>query len=151
MKYLKRFNESTELDLEELQEFCDMYLSYLIDDGFEVKVKPEVFEYHVPSKERRNVGELISKKFFSIIIDKNGKKFNLNQIKDRFIPFIKFLSDKYEIKEQIFFGISWDYFEIEVKDLIKDDLIEVFTGGKYERIDPSEKMIEWIEIKTKYK
>ena len=94
MKYLKRFNESTELDLEELQEFCDMYLSYLIDDGFEVKVKPEVFEYHVPSKERRNVGELISKKWIRIIIDKNRKKFNLNQIKDMFIPFIKFLSDK---------------------------------------------------------
>lgn len=147
MKYLKRFNESIEL---ELQDFCEMYLAYLTDEGFEIKVTPEIFEYHVPSKEKRNAAELIHKDFFSIKIDKNRKKFNLNEIKDKFIPFIKFLSDKYEIKEQIFFGIGWDYFEIDIEDLIKDNLFEIFTRGKYERIDPYEKMIEWIEIKTKW-
>jgi hypothetical protein len=148
MKYLKKFNESIEL---ELQDFCEMYLAYLLDEGFEVKVKPAIFEYHVPSKKDRNVGELVHKDYFEITIDKNRKKFNLNEIKDKFIPFLKFLSDKYEIKEQIFFGINWDYFEINIEDLIKDNLFEIFTRGKYERIDPYEKMIEWIEIKTIWK
>ena len=148
MKYLRRFNESIEL---ELQDFCDTYLAYLLDEGFEVKVKPDVFEYHIDNKKKPNHGELIRKHFFEIKIDKNRNKFNLNEIKDKFIPFLKFLSDKYEIKESVFFGINWDYFEIDIEDLIKDDLSEIFTRGKYERIDPYEKKIEWIEIKTIWK
>ena len=39
MKHLKKFNESREelkLQKEELQEFCEMYLAYLTDEGFEL-------------------------------------------------------------------------------------------------------------------
>mgnify|MGYP003539464161 FL=1 len=115
MKYLREFNESKELELE-LRDFCDIYLAYLIDDGFEVKVQPGALEYNVDSKKKPNHGELIRKHFFTIIIDNNKQKFNLNQIKDRFIPFIKFLSDKYKIEDQIFFGIGFDYFEIDLED-----------------------------------
>ena len=37
MKHLRRFNESVNKE-EELQDFCETYLAYLLDDGFEVSV-----------------------------------------------------------------------------------------------------------------
>jgi len=37
MKHLRGFNES--LNKEELQDFCETYLAYLLDDGFEVSVE----------------------------------------------------------------------------------------------------------------
>lgn len=36
MKHLKKFNESTEFD--QLQEFCETCLAYLLDDGFTTKI-----------------------------------------------------------------------------------------------------------------
>ena len=39
MKHLKRFNESTDENFkEELQEFCELNLVYLTDDGAEIQI-----------------------------------------------------------------------------------------------------------------
>jgi len=34
MKHLRKFNES--LNKEELQDFCDTYLAYLLDEGYSI-------------------------------------------------------------------------------------------------------------------
>jgi len=40
MKYLKKFNESLSSDFTlDLKEFCESYLAYLLDEGFEVDVQ----------------------------------------------------------------------------------------------------------------
>lgn len=37
MKHIKKFNESVNINITELQEFCNDNLAYLIDGGFKVK------------------------------------------------------------------------------------------------------------------
>ena len=40
MKHLKRFNESLEpVEVDELKDFCETYLAYLLDEGFVVDIK----------------------------------------------------------------------------------------------------------------
>lgn len=40
MKHLKRFNESlSEDDFNELKEFCESCLAYLLDEGLEIEVQ----------------------------------------------------------------------------------------------------------------
>ena len=46
MKHLKKFNEST-LDKEEVQDFCETHLAYLIDEGLEV----ECYQFNESNKE----------------------------------------------------------------------------------------------------
>ena len=87
MKHLRKFNES--LNKEELQDFCDTYLAYLLDDGFEVSVehrynndkKYKIYDYH----------------FITI---KKTSKFKWEEIKDQFIPFISVLSKEYKLKDR---------------------------------------------------
>jgi hypothetical protein len=88
MKHLKKFNES--VHMEELQDFCDTYLAYLLDEGYLIEVSDI------------DLGE-------SIIILKKGKRpsnmplnspeflFAWDEIKDQFIPFLHMLSKQYAI------------------------------------------------------
>ena len=40
MKHLRRFNESyTQENLDELKYFCDVHLSYLIDEDYKISVQ----------------------------------------------------------------------------------------------------------------
>ena len=39
MKYLKNFNES--VNSEELKDFCETYLAYLMDEDFEIEIVSE--------------------------------------------------------------------------------------------------------------
>jgi|DEB19_MinimDraft_2_1074335.scaffolds.fasta_scaffold26362_2 hypothetical protein len=84
MRYLKKFNESVE---GELQKFCDTYLAYLIDEGFSVEVtdfsNQEVYEKITiwqPAKDY--TGTVYS-------------NFSWDEIKDDFISFLQMLREKY--------------------------------------------------------
>ena len=97
MKYLKRIFESSELsDINELQDFCEMYLAYLIDEDCEVKVSEEP-------------GFI---KTFKIVINNSPKNVtSWDQIKDKIIPFLEMLKKNYNLgayPEQRFnFHKSW--------------------------------------------
>jgi len=71
MKYLKKFNESSVAD--ELKEFCEEYLAYLIDDGFSINTTDRALTIF------------------------NNEFFKYSDIKDHFIPFINILSENYKI------------------------------------------------------
>jgi hypothetical protein len=82
MKYLKRIFEGKQSDIDELKDFCEMYLAYLMDDGFRISVKKETpfiktmsVSINTPSRETTS----------------------WNNIKDSFIPFLKMLIKDYEI------------------------------------------------------
>ena len=106
MKYLNKFNEGfgQNLDEQELREFCEMYLAYLIDVGFEVDI----------SKIRENlITDYWKVKFFKL--ESKGDltysrmefdKFKWNSIKDQFIPFFKILNDKYIIKKNYAYTVA---------------------------------------------
>jgi hypothetical protein len=78
MKHLRRFDESLK---DELQDFCDTYLAYLIDEGFKVRIsKFEGDDYHqimLGTSEPRN--------------------FLWSEVKDQVLPFLHFLFKDYEL------------------------------------------------------
>lgn len=80
MKYLKSFNENTENFKEELLDFCESNLAYLLDEA-ELQVIP-------------NAGGWSELHLVRILLDEPK---NWNEIKDYMIPFLTRLIAKYEI------------------------------------------------------
>lgn len=90
MKHLKRFDESLQQDdLQELLDFVETSLAYLIDEGFEVGLDDDYLHLSLPGKSPYGANpNAISVK----------DPFNWNDIKDHFIPFLQLLSRRYELK-----------------------------------------------------
>lgn len=80
MKHLKRFNESYNSSVTELKKFCNDYLAYLIDAGFEIDVS------------NTSIG-----KDYIISIYPNDHHFYFKDIENDFIPFIILLDKKYTL------------------------------------------------------
>jgi hypothetical protein len=89
MKHLKRFNESTDENFkDELQDFCETNLAYLLDEGAEI----QIVEYD--GREPGNELYLIR-----ILLDRPKK---WDHIKDHMIPFLTRLQNKYEITDEVY-------------------------------------------------
>jgi hypothetical protein len=104
MKHLRKFNES--LNREELQDFCETYLAYLLDDSdFSIKYlgrKSHAMNYkESPGNKDLDDSEIISLKkghrTDSMAIGDPSLMFSWDEIKDHFIPFIHMLSKQYTI------------------------------------------------------
>lgn len=124
MRYLKNFNESKERrfsndlepeegELEELKDFCETHLVYLVDQGIEIKILNDY-----------------GHKCFSISITKEGsiyRGFNWEEVKDYFIPFLTHLSRRYSIcHEDLKFrplvdGIPKTYVYYDVDRVVSQD------------------------------
>ena len=111
MKHLKRFNESFEQQMarEELKDFCETHLAYLLDDGYEIYVKEDrdslLFALTIPSD-------------MSTEEDPDAGEFKWNDIKDHFIPFLIHLNNNYEIngKSQFFTNtphLTYQYYTVQ--------------------------------------
>lgn len=129
MKYLKSFNESKsrkfgfmakpeEGELDELRDFCETHLAYLVDKDFVVDVSND-----------------FTHKNFHISILKEGSKykgFTWEEIKDHFIPFLTHLSRKYDIcYESVKFnplvgGLPKTYTSYDVDRIISEDELSLF-------------------------
>lgn len=92
MRYLKSFNEGRKSTTDELKEFSEDCLAYLLDDGFEITT------YHMAHDDKQMV----------IWLDKPGtpagwnmKKtrigFEWDDIKDYYIPFVRMLAKRYQL------------------------------------------------------
>lgn len=89
MKHLKRFNEEVK-DINELQSFCDDYLAYLYDTGFNAIVTDSGSVYnmciHRVSKRRESNPFLVH----------SSDTFSWDQVKDYLIPFLSVYIDRYK-------------------------------------------------------
>lgn len=104
MKHLRRFNESyTQKDLDELKEFCDDHLSYLIDEDYNVSVGD--FETEVgdvlqvvvrPPKVTRPLG-IFKRLSGSFSRDEEEVGTPFSHFKDRLIPFVYMLLKDYRL------------------------------------------------------
>ncbi len=113
MKHLKKFNESTLQEnlrkLEELKEFCNSNLAFLIDAGLKV----EVFDY--------------SDNRITIVISKTTDKREKNKlyiwddVKYDFIPFIELLSSKLHYYVTVIFSTTTGNYKIPIEDIIEED------------------------------
>ena len=87
MKYLKRIFESTTTK-EELQEFCEINLAYLLDDGdFDILVRDDVY-----GKKFNGIKYMIH-----IRKSKLGERFKWKDVKEYIIPFLHVLNREYRI------------------------------------------------------
>ena len=96
MKHLRRFYESKEqLTEEEVQDFCEMNLAYLMDDGLKVLVQKIYFGFgHTDYKVTLS---------FRLITDSTW-----GTLKDQVIPFLTHLRNEYEVIVNSSFAFSHD-------------------------------------------
>lgn len=86
MKYLKRIFESN--TKEEIQDFCETNLAYLLDDGdFDVLVRDDVY-----GKKFNGIQYMIH-----IRKSKLGERFKWIDVKEYIIPFLHVLNREYKI------------------------------------------------------
>lgn len=87
MKYLKSFNEA--LDRNELREFCEMYLAYLLDkSNFNLDVFSSTKDISIIELRDNPEGTTFS----------GDKIFAWLDVKDHIIPFLKMLDKSYDIE-----------------------------------------------------
>jgi hypothetical protein len=139
MKYLKPFNEATDNFKEQLQEFCELNLAYLLDDARLV----------VQDSSDNLVG-------VHLRFDKDK---DWNEIKDHIIPFFIRLTNKYEVVEKNTEDVDIYIFtrknsggpstEFRITDLI-DDNVDILSITEI-RLFVSENVQEVKESKSQIK
>lgn len=153
MKHLKRFNEG--IDQYELKDFCETYLAYLLDNGFELKFdEPDYYD--------NNVNIWLQKKGDIEVVSNSGiyrsVTFEWNEVKNIFIPFLVMLSKNYKMcldhsemergKCIVVNTENSDNFEFSV-DEIKESDSKVMPWGSTISDDLSESPINSIGIVIK--
>ena len=114
MRFLRKFNESLE-GQEELQEYCEMNLAYLIDDGFFMDISLHGGTYIIILRKQS-------------ITNRHGVTtpyFRWDDIKDHYIPFIERIRSKYKLASSyINFTdstsvnvISYPYYQLDDKNI----------------------------------
>jgi hypothetical protein len=85
MRYLKKFNES--VSKEDLQDFCESSLAYLMDEGFTVSIMGgDDPRTRLPSGQ------------FNIFLQKEAREFfKWDDVKNHYIPFIERIRNKYKL------------------------------------------------------
>ena len=108
MKHLKRFNESSGINFlpgvkvlspeeislkrEELRDFCETYLAYLLDEGFELKI--------YGGSQLTSNNNVINQNPFQISLVKQDQSiFSWQDIINHFLPFLKLLKDNYDLEK----------------------------------------------------
>jgi hypothetical protein len=85
MRYLKRFNESQADFKEQLRDFCETHLAYLLDNGFMVEINEfedlDGFELIIKKEEENNRQPL----------------FTWEEVKNYIGPFVYYLDKEYEL------------------------------------------------------
>jgi hypothetical protein len=91
MKYLRRIFENdlySQVDSDELQDFCETYLAYLLDD---TSFKIEVVESPKWDSYVMWLGKILNPRI---------QPFHWNEIKDYYIPFVTMLSREYDLNDK---------------------------------------------------
>ena len=104
MKYLKPFNESKENSIkEELQDLCDTSLAYLYDEGYNLSLSVRD-QVKYPGKNHIIVSLGLPQENFTpfrvgLRLQNDGyRKFNWDDVKDYYIPFLQLLVRRYELQ-----------------------------------------------------
>lgn len=114
MKHLKRFNESISgLDKEEVQEFCENYLAYLLDDDYYLLIVEGPVYFKINFSSNKNYPFTLANEW--------------DIIKDNFIPFLSMLDRSYNISKGKMYDekvIEIDNQEYILSDVIQDNIYQ---------------------------
>lgn len=92
MKHLRRFNEDlTKDEIQELEEFCEGCLAYLLDEGFEIDYEKGAGDFHWIDL------------WSSLDENENPISYTWDQVKDYYIPFIQLLKSRYKLVDSIIY------------------------------------------------
>ena len=94
MKYLVKFNEDL-VNREELKDFCEMYLAYLVDDNIKISIVQNNIHYKSKGITREPI--CINIHGFTSYENNQTTYRTWGDIKDHFIPFIQMLDNNYNI------------------------------------------------------
>jgi hypothetical protein len=148
MRYLRKYNESNSevLDEQEIQDFCEMNLAYLMDDGLKVLVSPDYFDLKVIDYKVTLSFRLLANKRWG-------------QIKDHVIPFLTHLRNEYDLVAELG-NMKVDYSQkVFLTNNIRVEIIgleSTFDGERYPdwfNIDDiiSEKIVPTGRLQDDYK
>ena len=135
MKHLRKFNEGlSSNEFNELKEFCENCLAYLLDEGFELElVDRNGRESNDPSFDED--AEYFWIDLYGPINDEDTISYSWDQIKDCYIPFLKLVQKRYTLtdssdwyKDLVLFKIEQGadvetaFKRFEVEDVIDDKI-----------------------------
>jgi len=116
MRYLKRFNESVDLE-SQLRDFSETYLAYLLDDGYKIQV----------SKTNLKTQFMIElHKITEINEEYESTEFTWLDVKDSYIPFLHMLNREYDIIDDVvefYDGGDDELVEVEVEKVLSGDVL----------------------------
>ena len=92
MKYLKKFNESIDSE-EQLHDFCETYLAYLLDGDFELSVIWNGHGHMGKAKDCYNINICKLERGYAT-------GFTWLEVKDYYIPFLHMLNNHYKIMDE---------------------------------------------------
>ena len=161
MRYLKRFNEGSltstlteAISQEDIKDFCEQYLAYLLDDGYalDFRVSGRITQVDfVKPKENPQHGRWSPG--FGGAVD----WMDWDHIKNSFIPFLKMLDKEYDVKDNLItfqcpraiqIQIPFqDVIDDRVKDILHDKLTldanDRISSVRVNVIDHSVKYYDW--------
>lgn len=127
MKYIKKFNESNIDALEELKDFCESNLAFLLDEEYIINY----YRYSTNYNYTKN-GTIINP-IYSIEIVNRNRNTKLIQttlywddMKDYIIPFLERLSNNYTLHSFEDRGPSWTN-----QSVINNDSHQIYIGIRY--------------------
>jgi hypothetical protein len=146
MNYIKRFNESFSYQ-EELQEFCESNLAYLLDEGMKVSIH-NIESYNWNTAARRYV---VSQRLSVVLSFGKGNRntggMRWDDIKDYIIPFLIRLKKEYQVlpyqeknDDELQFKVEItssriDYITCKIDDVIKSNIDFLFKKARLQLYD----------------
>jgi len=121
MRYLKRFNESVDLE-SQLRDFSESYLAYLLDDGYRVEVLPTNLKTQFMIKLYK-ITEINEEEYES-------NEFTWLDVKDSYIPFLHMLNRDYDIIDDVIEFYDGGDEEIEAEEVEKVLSGDVLPHGR---------------------
>jgi hypothetical protein len=117
MRYLKRFNESIDLE-SQLRDFSETYLAYLLDDGYKIQVSPTNLKTQFMIKLYK-ITEINEEEYES-------NEFTWLDVKDSYIPFLHMLNREYDIIDDVvefYDGGDDELLEVDVEKVLSGDVL----------------------------
>ena len=116
MRYLKRFNESVDLE-SQLRDFSESYLAYLLDDGYKVQVSATNLKTQFMIKLYK-ITEINEEEYES-------NEFTWLDVKDSYIPFLHMLNRDYDIIDDVieFYDGGDELVEVDVEKVLSGDVL----------------------------
>lgn len=135
MRYLKRFNESVDLE-SQLRDFSESYLAYLLDDGYKIQVS------------KTNLKTQFMIKLYKIT-DINEEEYESSEftwldVKDSYIPFLHMLNRDYDVIDDVI-----EFYDGGDDDLVEVDVEKVLSGDVLPHGRDNESILEilvWINF-----